>query len=88
MYEFPGSSGGMEYPPQLHVDIKYAATSHAFWPRELDGHFHVRLQSGAEMSATAMPERSNKGASTASLDICDSLSVRQLGQGEASYGTL
>jgi hypothetical protein len=34
-----------------------------------------------------MPERSNNGASMASLDICYSLSVREWEQGQDSYGT-
>jgi hypothetical protein len=47
VYEYPGSSAFMENAPLLQVDMRYAATVHAFWPRVLNDQSHVKLQSGA-----------------------------------------
>jgi hypothetical protein len=47
VYEYPGFRASMVNDPPLHVDIRYAATVHAFWLIELNVHAHIKLQSGA-----------------------------------------
>jgi len=78
VYEYPGCRESMVNEPPLHVDIKYAATVHAFWPRELKDHFHDKLQSGAATWAAANPEKNNKDVNAARFHIEGSV----LGGGE------
>jgi hypothetical protein len=47
VYENPVCSAAMVNAPLLQVDMRYAATVHAFWPRLLNDQSHNRLQSGA-----------------------------------------
>jgi hypothetical protein len=46
-YESPNGSAFMVNAPLLQVDMRYAATVHAFWPRLLNDQSHNKLQSGA-----------------------------------------